>query len=77
MKMNMNPSDKKLHWYDKIDTDIVFAIVIAGLVITFGLFITWGTMPDCPRCGYDNHPSNAYCSKCGQQMRITEDNIEQ
>lgn len=52
---------------------ILFIVVIV-VAIAFGAY---SLHPECPRCHYHNHPSAVYCDQCGQQMRITENDIEQ
>ena len=69
--------DRESHWYDRIDWEMTFSILLLVILVVVIAFGVYSLHPECPRCHYHNHPSAVYCDQCGQQMRITEDNIEQ
>lgn len=56
----------------RIDSDVVQFIAIIVFIIIFVTVIVWSYSNEygCSNCGKVAHPTDAYCSRCGKQLRI-------
>ena len=55
-------------WLDDIMPYVWFFGIIGGICLFF-----WFMMPRCPECDSFIHPMDAYCGKCGHQLRTYTD----
>ena len=75
MLPHYNPNRKPLtrwerfkDWLDDITPYVTFIGIVVGICLFF-----WFMMPRCPECDSFIHPMDAYCGKCGHQLRTYTD----